>query len=121
MTPLVALRARHKGRLAALGSAASFGTVAPLAGYAYAAGASPGTVVAARLLFGLGGAVAAVALLNRPWRLPRAEWRGTVAVAVAWIVVTVAYMASFYYIPVSLAVLVFFTFPVQIALATPLL
>jgi len=118
---LVAVRARQKGRLAALGSAASFGTVAPLAGYAYAAGASPGAVVAARLLFGLAAAVAAVALLNRPWRLPRTEWQGTAAVAVAWIVVTVAYMASFYFIPVSLAVLIFFTFPVQIALATPIL
>lgn len=120
MTALPRLRAVHKGRLAALGSAASFGTVAPLAGLAYTQGASPGAVVAARLLFGLAAAAVTVALLNRPWRLPRSEWRGTLVIAVAWIVVTVAYMASFYYIPVSLAVLIFFTFPVQIALVTPL-
>lgn len=118
VTPL--LRAVHRGRLAALGSATSFGIVAPLAGLAYAGGASPGAVVMARLLFGLAGAAAAVALLNRPWTIPRHEWGGTLAVSAAWIVVTVCYMASFYYIPVSLAVLIFFTFPVQIALVSPL-
>ncbi|MDZ7786649.1 MAG: hypothetical protein U5K73_00445 [Halofilum sp. (in: g-proteobacteria)] len=104
------LRAVHRGRLAALGSAASFGIVAPLAGLAYGGGASPGAVVTARLLFGLVGAAAAVALLNRPWPMPRREWTATLAVSVAWMVVTVCYMASFYYIPVSLAVLIFFTF-----------
>ena len=114
------LRAVNRGRLAALGSAASFGMVAPLAGLAYAGGASPAAVVLARLVFGLGGAAGAVALLNRPWPMPRREWPGTLAVSVAWIVVTVAYMASFYYIPVSLAVLMFFTFPVLIALVAPL-
>lgn len=114
------LRAVHRGRLAALGSAASFGTVAPLAGLAYAGGASPGAVVMARLLFGLAAAAGAVALLNRPWAIPRRDWTGTLAVSVAWTMVTVAYMASFYYIPVSLAVLIFFTFPVQIALVAPL-
>ncbi len=120
MTPLLRLRSVHKGRLAALGSAASFGTVAPLAGLAYSEGASPGAVVAARLLFGLAAAAITVAVLNRPWRLPRSEWRGTLLISAAWIVVTVAYMASFFYIPVSLAVLIFFTFPVQIALVAPL-
>jgi len=120
LTPLPGLRSVHKGRLAALGSASSFGTVAPLAGLAYGEGASPGAVVAARLLFGLAAAGVTVAVLNRPWRLPRSEWRGTLVISAAWIVVTVAYMASFYYIPVSLAVLIFFTFPVQIALVAPL-
>jgi drug/metabolite transporter (DMT)-like permease len=98
----------------------SFGAVAPLAGLAYAGGASPGAVVMARLGFGLAATVVAVALLNRPWGMPRREWPGTLAVTVAWIAVTVCYMASFYYIPVSLAVLLFFTFPVQIALIAPL-
>lgn len=114
------LRAVTRGRLAALGSAASFGTVAPLAGLAYTGGASPGAVVMARLLFGLVAAAGVVLALNRPWAIPRREWTGTLAVSVAWIVVTVAYMSSFYYIPVSLAVLIFFTFPVQIALIAPL-
>jgi len=114
------LRAVQKGRLAALGSAASFAAIPPLARIAYDAGATPGTIVLARLGFGAAAAVAVVSLLNRPWRIPRGEWTGTLAVAVAWMLVTVGYMASFYYIPVSLAVLIFFTFPVQIAVVAPL-
>ncbi len=108
------------GRLAALGSATSFGIVAPLAGLAYDGGASPGVVVMARLLFGLAAATGAVGLLRRRWALPRRDWSATLAVALAWTLVTVAYMASFYFIPVSLAVLIFFTFPVLIALVAPL-
>lgn len=113
-------RAVTRGRFAALGSAVAFGTVAPLAGLAYAGGASPGAVVLARLMFGAVAGAVVVAVLNRPWAIPRSEWRATALVAVAWIAVTVSYMASFYYIPVSLAVLIFFTFPVQIALVAPL-
>lgn len=115
------LPATQLGRLAALGSAASFAAIPPLGRLAYDTGASPGTVVLVRLFFGLVVAGAAIALLRRPWSLPRAQWPGTAAVAVAWIVVTIGYMASFFYIPVSLAVLIFFTFPVLIALAGPLI
>lgn len=104
----------------ALGSAISFGMVAPLAGVAYAGGASPGSAVMARLLFGLLSAALAVYLLNRPWAPPRTAWKATLLIAVAWTVLTVGYMASFYFIPVSLAVLIFFTFPVLIAVFAPL-
>lgn len=114
------LKALHRGRLCALGSAVSFGMVAPLAGMAYAGGASPGSVVLSRLLFGMLAAAAVVVVLRRQWALRRSEWPGMALVSVAWIVVTVSYMASFYYIPVSLAVLIFFTFPVLIAVVAPL-
>lgn len=109
-----------RGRLYALASAMSFGLVAPLAGLAYAGGASPGAGVMARLLFGLIGAALALSLLRRAW-WPRApEWPATGLVALAWTALTVCYMASFYFIPVSLAVLIFFTFPVLIAILAPL-
>lgn len=113
-------RAIVGGRLAALGSASAFAGVATLAGYAYAGDATPVAAVAARLLFGFAGTLAVVAVLRRPWSIPRREWAPTLAVTVAWLVVNVGYMASFYYIPVSLAVLIFFTFPVQTALVGPL-
>lgn len=116
----VILSATHRGRLCALGSAASFAAIPPLGRLVYDDGASPGTVVLVRLLFGLLAAGVAVTLLRRPWSLPRGDWLGTGIVTVAWIMVTVGYMASFFYIPVSLAVLIFFTFPVLIALAGPL-
>jgi len=108
------------GQLYALGSAIAFGVVAPFAGLAYAGGASPAAVVLARLLFGLVTGAMAVTMLRRPWLPRRRAWRATVLVAVAWITLTVAYMSSFYFIPVSLAVLIFFTFPVLIAVVAPL-
>lgn len=110
----------QRGRLCALGAATAFGILAPLAGLAYAGGASPGSVVAARLLFGLATAAAVMALRDRPWLPRRGTWLTTVLVAIAWLTLTVPYMASFYFIPVSLAVLIFFTFPVLISVIEPL-
>ncbi len=109
------------GTLAAFGSAAAFAGVSILAGFAYAGQATPDAVVAARLLFGFAATLGVVAALRRPWTIARHAWLPTLAVTVAWLVVNVCYMASFYYIPVSLAVLIFFTFPVQTALVGPLL
>jgi drug/metabolite transporter (DMT)-like permease len=109
------------GRLAALASATSFAGVSMLAGFVYSGGVTPASVIAARLLFGLFGTLAVVAYLRRPWMVPIREWRPTLVIACAWLTVNVCYMASFYYIPVSLAVLIFFTFPVQVALIGPLL
>lgn len=117
---ILPLSAPQRGRLYALGSAFSFGMVAPLAGLAYVGGATPGSGVMARLLFGLATGALAVAMLNRPWLPRRTAWRATVLVSVAWTTLTVAYMASFYFIPVSLAVLIFFMFPVLIAVFEPL-
>ena len=109
------------GRLAALASATSFAGVSMFAGFVYSGGATPASVIAARLLFGLFGTFAVVAYLRRPWMVPAREWRPTLVIATAWLAVNVCYMASFYYIPVSLAVLIFFTFPVQVPLIGPLL
>lgn len=114
-------RNRLIGQLAALGSAAAFAGVATLAGFAYTGDATPVAAVAARLLFGFAGTLVVVAVLRRPWTVPRREWLPTLAITVAWLVVNVGYMASFFYIPVSLAVLIFFTFPVQTALVGPLI
>lgn len=108
------------GRLAALASASAFAGVSTLAGFAYTGEATPVAVVAARLLFGFAGTLLVVVVLRRPWAIPRREWLPTLGITVAWLVVNVGYMASFYYIPVSLAVLIFFTFPVQTALVGPL-
>jgi drug/metabolite transporter (DMT)-like permease len=116
-----ALSLASVGRLAAIASATSFAGVSMFAGFVYAGGATPASVIAARLLFGLFGTFAVVAWLRRPWMVPAREWRPTLVVAFAWLAVNVCYMASFYYIPVSLAVLIFFTFPVQVALIGPLL
>ncbi len=113
--------AANQGRVFALGSAVSFALIPPLARLAYDDGASPGTVILVRLLFGALAGAGVVLLLRRRWTIPRRDWLGTGLVCVGWVAVTVGYMASFYYIPVSLAVLIFFTFPVLIAVFGPLI
>lgn len=113
------LSAVQRGRLFALGACTSFGVMPPLARIAYDTGASPGMVIMGRLLFGVAAAGLVILLLNRPWRIPRSEWLATALIACGLMAVNVGYMASFYFIPVSLAVLIFFTFPVLIALLDP--
>lgn len=118
MSPAIA--AAHRGRLFALGCATSFAAIPLLGRLAYDDGASPGVVILTRLLFGaLAGGIVVVALRRR-WTVPRRDWPAMAVVCVGWVGVTVGYMASYYYIPVSLAVLIFFLFPVLIAVVSPL-
>ncbi len=53
-------------------------------------------------------------------RVPPAAWRSFTAQAVATLGVSVGYLASIQFIPVGLAAIVFFTFPVIILLVAPL-
>lgn len=115
-----ALRAVQRGRLAAFGAATAFGGITSFARLSYDAGGSAGAVVLARVVIGTIAVAAVVAALNRPWSIPRREWTATALVTVAWTANTIGYMSSVLFIPVSLAVLVLFTFPVLIALIVPL-
>jgi len=65
----------------------------------------------------LGGVVL---LHGESFKLPRAAWPSFAMQAVATAVVSVGYLWSVQYIPVGLAVIIFFTFPVVILLAAPL-
>ena len=53
-------------------------------------------------------------------RVPPAAWRSFAAQAIATLGVSVGYLASIQFIPVGLAAIVFFTFPVIILLVAPL-
>ena len=53
-------------------------------------------------------------------KLPRAAWPSFAMQATATAIVSVSYLWSVQYIPVGLAVIIFFTFPVIILLAAPL-
>jgi len=64
----------------------------------------------------LGGAVL---LHGESLKLPRAAWPSFAVQAVATAVLSVGYLWSVQYIPVGLAVIIFFTFPVVILLAAP--
>ena len=54
------------------------------------------------------------------FRIPRAAWGAFAGQAFATLVISVAYLASVQFIPMGLAVIIFFTFPVLIMLASPL-
>jgi drug/metabolite transporter (DMT)-like permease len=54
------------------------------------------------------------------FKLPRASWPSFALQATATLIVSVSYLWSVQYIPVGLAVIIFFTFPVIILLAAPL-
>ena len=53
------------------------------------------------------------------FRIPRAALAVFAGQAIATLVISVAYLASVQFIPISLAVIIFFTFPVLIMLASP--
>jgi len=93
--------------------------------FAYAGGSAPETVAVARHLFTLlfvvvllpteggGGRLRTLALPRR--LLPAAIGLGALLAAFSW-----AYIAAIAYIPVSLAVLLLYTFPAQVVLMTAL-
>lgn len=65
-------------------------------------------------------AVAAIAR-GEPFRIPRAAVASFIAQSVATLIVSVGYLASVQFIPVGLAVIIFFFFPVIIMLGAPLI
>jgi drug/metabolite transporter (DMT)-like permease len=98
----------------ALGSAALFGTITTFAKLSYLHGANPISVIALRFWFAAMVLVAVFRLTRRPWRPDlRARW-SLLGVGLGWFVATLGYLSSVHYMPVSLAALVFYTFPLLV-------
>ncbi|MGO1120938.1 EamA family transporter [Rhodovibrionaceae bacterium A322] len=106
------------GTCFALGCALIFGGLTTFARISYDAGSTPQTAIflrffSATLIFPLAAIVTSQSL-----RLKRGDW-GPMALAIpAWSVANFAYLGAVLYIPVSLAGLIFFTFPLLVALAS---
>ena len=87
----------------------------------YDAGARPSTIVWLRFLF----AAVALALLSRamgrPLRVARRHWRGLLGTALGLLGITNGYLTSVAYIPIELAVLIFYTFPLLVGTAEALM
>jgi len=109
------------GSLFALGSATFLGLNTSLARLAYEGGANPGSVVFLRI----GASVAVVCLLiivtRRSFSLPRKAFLPVFGVGVAVIFQGSAYLSSVAFIPVGLAVLLFYTYPLMVAVATSII
>ncbi len=57
---------------------------------------------------------------NESFAIPRAAWKSFFAQALATFIVSASYLASVQFIPVGLAVIIFFAFPVIVVLASPI-
>ena len=79
--------------------------------FSYARGFTPPTVVLARFAFLLTSLVVLLPMLGLSYRLPRAHMRHALGSGVATAIATLGLLGSFAYIPVGLAVVVLYTFP----------
>lgn len=108
-----------RGALYAMGCAITFGGITSLAKVAYDHGASPQTVVWSRILSAavlMGCWYALSSRKRKSTAAPPPSERVSVTIPVLVVAVSVAvmslgYLGSVYFIPVSLSVLLFFTFP----------
>lgn len=109
------------GIACALGAAVLYGFVPNFARGALDNGVPPvestliRTTIVAILLSSL------ASLRAEPLRIPRAALPAFIGQAAATLTISVGYMASLQFIPVGLSVIIFYTFPVLIMLAAPLI
>ncbi|WP_230530400.1 DMT family transporter [Microvirga roseola] len=110
----------NAGLLFALASASLYGFNIVYARMASFAGASGSAIVVYRVFLML-ALVAVVALVTRRSLKMAREERGTLLLlGVATALVGICYLSSVAYIPVTVAAVVFYTFPILIVLASPL-
>ncbi len=95
----------------AFASATSLSFITTFARMAYDAGTTPWTLVLLRALFGLASSLAVVLILRSDLRVPRALWGSVLLTGIGLTMISVGYMSSVAFIPVSLAAILFYTFP----------
>lgn len=115
MTPI------GSGRLYALGAALFYGLVTTCSRLAYDGGSDPQTVIWLRFVIAGAGIALALAVTRGRWRIPLELWPRTLLLALCWLAVSAGHLGAVYYIPVSLAALLFYTFPLQILVFDALL
>lgn len=104
-----------RGVALALLCAISYGVAPSMARLAYDAGADVPTATTARFVAGVLAVGMLVLISRRGLRLPaRANW-GSLGLGLLSTVTSLGYMGSIFFIPASLAVLIFYTFPLIVA------
>ena len=107
------------GLLLALGAAASYGFNIAFARVAAFQGVNGTTLVAWRVVFMLAAAAIAAVLLRTGIGVPRDERKPFVFLLLGSAGVSICYICSVAYIPVAVAAVIFYTFPVLIVLLSP--
>lgn len=99
----------------ALLGASLFGFVVPLARFSYEFGTDPATAALVRLALGAGVATFMMFILRRSFVMPRSGIPSAIGVAICSVSTALCYLSAVVYIPVSLAVLIFYTYPLMVA------
>lgn len=107
------------GSLVALVGALCFAPITTLARLSYNAGADGATLVLFRYLVATLLLWALVQLRGRLPLLPRKAWGNTLGAGICWIGGTYGYLAAVEYIPVSLAAVAIYVFPLLVAALAP--
>ncbi|MGJ3263547.1 MAG: DMT family transporter [Salinarimonas sp.] len=108
------------GALIALAAASFYGSSIVIARLAADAGISGVSLVFWRTLVVVVGVVAFALLTRRSVTVPRARWPLMTTLVVSSITIAVCYISAIAFVPVTVAAVIFYTFPVLIVLASPL-
>ncbi|HMK69216.1 MAG TPA: DMT family transporter [Stellaceae bacterium] len=97
-------------------SATSYGAIPVFARLAFEAGATPLTLLSLRYLAAVAVLGVGLRIAGRPWRLPPGRRLAGVVTGLLFSIMAYTYLAAIRVIPVSSAVLLFFTYPVLVTL-----
>jgi drug/metabolite transporter (DMT)-like permease len=109
------------GIACALLSATCFGLNPPIAAFLNGFGFVPVEAVVVRSMLMLAVAAAMVAVLRRPLRVSRALWGPLAGITLGTAALSLCYLSSVAFIPVGLAVIILYTFPLLVLVLSPLL
>lgn len=105
---------RSKGLTLALFAACSLAFVTTCARLTYEAGSTPLTLITIRGALGVIVLFVVAYATTGSITLPRQAWRSTILAGIGLTMITFGYMSSVAYIPVGLAALIFYTFPLVV-------
>ena len=109
-----------RGLILAAVASSSFGIVITLTRFAYNGGVSPGAAMEIRYLLAIVVMSTILLARGRSLRPPPALYGPLFRVAVTNMGVTIGYMTSILFIPVSLATVVFYTYPLMVVAVAPM-
>jgi len=113
-------RAYWLGTLAAILTPALFGSVTTLSKLAYDSGTTAQSLVLARSLVFVIAIGALLRPLRRPLLLSPDGLRGSLLIAASTVIMSLGYLGSVAFIPVTLSAIIFFTFPLLVGLLAAL-
>lgn len=107
------------GIACALASATGLGLNPPIAAYLNAKGLVPAESVVLRAVLMLAVAAVMVAMVGRSVRVPRNAWWPLAGITAGSAGLSLCYLSSVAFIPVALAVIIFYTFPLVVLVLSP--